>query len=87
MNTLSIGKTEITLHGFGQNQETLYFIFRKNGLVITSEIQDITSHYVKTSVNNGVISDPFLRNTLIQKGYDSDFAFVEHGGAYYYTKT
>jgi hypothetical protein len=82
---MSVGKTEIVLHGFSKIKENVYFIFRNNGLVITSNIDDINTDYIQSAIKDNTIKNNKLIDCLFKKGFTSDYAFVEHSGEYYYT--
>jgi len=83
MNILSVGKTEIELHGFDDINDIAFFIFRKGGLVITNNADGIQSHYYKIPVNNKIIKNDILQKKLIDAGFSSDHAFIKHLDSYY----
>lgn len=83
MNTIVIDGDNVNLYGFEELEDVAYFIFRKNGVVISKEASDdILLPQIKYSIENGCIKDGNLAEKLSARGFDMTNTFIHTDGLY-----
>lgn len=83
MNTIVIDGENVNLNGFEELTDVAYFIFRKNGVVISKDVSDgIFLPQIKYNLKDGSIKDKNLAEKLSKRGFDMENTFIYTEGCY-----
>jgi len=83
MNTIVIDGENVNLNGFEELTDVAYFIFRKNGVVISKDVSDgILLPQIKYNLKDGSIKDKNLAEKLSKRGFDMENTFIYTEGCY-----
>ena len=83
MNVLTVSQNKITLQGFSKLSSQIFFIFRKSGIILSSNGNEIHTDCIACKQENGIIDDSRLMEYWNENALEPEYIFVEHNNEYF----